>query len=177
MTVLRGQVAVVHPDGSAIQPAPSGSTVYAGDEIRTIDESGALITFFAGTELELGENTVLLVQRVSRDGEKIDISLKQVFGNTVSRVQSFVDAGSSYRVEVGGAVALVRGSELFVTGPTCSESGCTVVIHCVDCEEQIDLLQCGGVELPLGPGRRSYRFQVDAIDGSLVGECQALEVG
>jgi hypothetical protein len=25
MTVLRGQVAVIHPDGSAIQPAPSGT--------------------------------------------------------------------------------------------------------------------------------------------------------
>jgi hypothetical protein len=31
MTVLRGQVAVVRGDGSAVQPAPSGTIVHAGD--------------------------------------------------------------------------------------------------------------------------------------------------
>ena len=36
MTVLRGQVAVVRPDGSAVQPAPSGTVVRPGDEIRTL---------------------------------------------------------------------------------------------------------------------------------------------
>jgi hypothetical protein len=41
MTVLRGQVAVVSPDGSAVQPAPSGTTVAAGDEIRTLAGAGA----------------------------------------------------------------------------------------------------------------------------------------
>jgi hypothetical protein len=72
MTVLRGTVALLHGDGSADQPAPSGTVVHAGDEIRTLDESGALITFFAGTEIELGEQTALAVDRISRDGDRID---------------------------------------------------------------------------------------------------------
>src|SRR5688572_33329212 len=61
LTVLRGQVAVVRPDGSAVQPAPSGTSVMPGDDIRTLTQSGALITFFVGTEIELGEATVLRV--------------------------------------------------------------------------------------------------------------------
>src|SRR5262245_27153734 len=67
-TVLRGQVAVVHSDGSAVQPAPSGTVVKAGDEIRTLTKTGALITFFAGTEIEMGEDTILAVERVSMNG-------------------------------------------------------------------------------------------------------------
>ena len=63
LTILRGQVAVIRPNGSAIQPAPSGTTVDAGDEIRTISKSGALITFFSGTEIEMGEETILVVER------------------------------------------------------------------------------------------------------------------
>src|SRR5436305_6642601 len=70
MTVLKGQVAVVRPDGSAVQPAPTGTVVQAGDEIRTLTRAGALITFFTGTEIELGADTILAVERVSRDGTK-----------------------------------------------------------------------------------------------------------
>jgi hypothetical protein len=71
MTVLRGQVAVARAGGEVVQPAPSGTVVYPGDEIRTITASGALITFFAGTEIELGAETALVVERVSRRGETV----------------------------------------------------------------------------------------------------------
>ena len=109
MTVLAGQVGVVRPDGSAMQPAPSPSDVFPGDEIRTLTQSGALITFFAGTEVELGADTVLVVQTISRPGDRVDITLRQVAGTSVSRVQSIIDSGGGYRVEAGGSVALVRG--------------------------------------------------------------------
>src|SRR4051812_20541312 len=99
MTVLKGQVAVVRTDGSAVQPAPSGTTVQSGDEIRTLTKAGALITFFVGTEIEMGADTILQVERVSRDGAKIDISLKQVLGSTLNRVQTLSDPGSSYRID------------------------------------------------------------------------------
>jgi hypothetical protein len=117
MTVLAGSVAVIRTDGSAIQPAPSGTDVFPGDEIRTLSRSGALITFFAGTEIELGAETILAVQNISRPGDRVDITLRQVAGTSLSRVQTIVDAGGGYRVEAGGSVALVRGSELGVLGP------------------------------------------------------------
>src|SRR5262245_28310144 len=105
MTVLRGEVAVVRPDGSAVQPAPSGTTVFIGDEIRTLTSAGALITFFSGTEIEMGADTVLQLDAVSKVGDRIDVSLKQVLGDTISRVQTFTDPGSSYQVKAGGVVA------------------------------------------------------------------------
>src|SRR4051794_20213525 len=105
LTVLRGQVAVVGTDGSAVQPAPSGTVVRSGDEIRTLTKTGALITFFAGTEIEMGEDTILAVDQVSKNGTKIDISLKQILGTTLNRVQSLTDPTSSYRIDAGGATA------------------------------------------------------------------------
>jgi hypothetical protein len=109
MTVLRGQVAVLRADGSGLQPAPSGTIVYAGDEIRTLAPGGALITFFVGTELELLDQSAIVVEQADRDGTRIMVSLKQVLGMTINRVESFTHPGSVYRVDAGGAVALVRG--------------------------------------------------------------------
>src|SRR5215203_5113148 len=98
LTILRGQVAVVRADGTAVQPAPSGSTVSVGDEIRTISKSGALITFFSGTEIEMGEETILVVDQLSKNGDRIDVSLRQVLGATINRVQSVAGTGSSYQI-------------------------------------------------------------------------------
>jgi len=117
MTILASQVAVIRTDGSSVQPALSGTDVFPGDEIRTLTQSGALITFFAGTEIELGAETIMVVQSVSRPGDRVDVTLRQVAGSSVSRVHTFIDNGGGYRVEAGGAVALVRGSELGVLGP------------------------------------------------------------
>jgi hypothetical protein len=140
MTVLRGQVAVVRPDGSAVQPAPSGTVVYPGDELRTITASGALITFFSGTEIELGEQTTLRVERVSRQGERVDVALTQVLGVSLSRIQTLADPGSSYRIEAGGAVALVRGTEFVILGPT--PEGIVIFLCFADCTPLTSFAGC-----------------------------------
>jgi hypothetical protein len=141
MTVLKGEVALVRPDGSGIQPAPTGSTVFPGDEIRTLSRSGALITFFLGTEIELGEDSVLRVDAVHRDGERIDVSLTQVLGTSLHRVQELADNGSSYRVGVGGAVALVRGT-VFAVGYYPPHRAIYIEAGAIDCDQQ--RLQQGG---------------------------------
>ncbi|MCC6173804.1 MAG: FecR domain-containing protein [Chloroflexi bacterium] len=132
MTVLRGQVAVIHADGSAVQPAPSGTIVNAGDEIRTLSQTGALITFFAGTEIEMGSDTILVVERVTQQGTKVDISLKQVLGMTLNRVQTLSDPTSSYRIDAGGATAVVRGTTFVLIGPVTTSQGNIVALVCLD---------------------------------------------
>jgi FecR protein len=157
MTVLRGQVAVVHPDGSAVQPAPSGTTVAAGDEIRTLAGAGALITFFAGTEIEMGQDTTLVVQQVSRDGDRVDISLKQVLGSTINHVTALTNTGSVYRIEAGGAVAVVRGTAFVILGPIATARGDVVVLACRDdCDGRSTFAGC-----PLAP----YTGYVVAVSG------------
>jgi hypothetical protein len=162
MTVLRGQVAVVEAGGGAIQPAPSGTVVRAGDEIRTLTGSGAAITFFGGTEIELDESTTLVVERVSREGDKIDISLKQVFGAALHRVQSLSDPQSSYRVDVGGAVAVVRGTQFLAYGPT--DEGVVGLVCLDDCDARTTFAGC-----PMAPNL-GYWLEVDR--GQVVSACQ-----
>jgi hypothetical protein len=162
MTVLRGTVALLHGDGTAMQPAPSGTVVHIGDEIRTLNGSGAIITFFAGTEIELGEETALAVDRISQSGDRIDVSLRQVFGASLHRVHTLTDPGSSYRVEVGGAVALVRGTSFLIYGPTDEQ---VVGIVCLeDCTDQTTFTGC-----PMGPNV-AYWAEVDR--GQVISACQ-----
>jgi hypothetical protein len=162
MTVLRGQVAVLHGDGGIAQPAPSGTLVRVGDEIRTLTQSGALITFFTGTEIELGNETSLVVDRIDRAGDRINISLKQVFGASLHRVQVLSDTGSSYQVEVGGTIAVVRGTSFLVYGPTDEQ---VVGILCLeDCTAQNTFADC-----PLAPNM-GYWLETDR--GQVVGRCQ-----
>jgi FecR protein len=162
MTVLRGQVAVVRGDGSAVQPAPSGTVVETGDQIRTLTRSGAAITFFAGTEIELGEETTLVVERASQDGDRVDIALTQVFGVSLHRVHALADPGSSYRVNVGGAVAVVRGTEFLVYGPT--DENVVGIVCLADCSPDTTFAGC-----PMGPNV-AYWAQVER--GRVIGACQ-----
>src|SRR5205823_6169386 len=144
---LRGQIAVVRSDGTAVQPAPSGTIVNSGDEIRTLDKTGALLTFFSGSELELGENTIMAVTQISKQGDQVEVSLRQVLGASVSRVQSLGSPGSSYRIEAGGAVAVVRGTTFALVGPIATSQGNIVVIACgSDCSAATTFAGC-----PLGP--------------------------
>src|SRR4051812_12171812 len=143
LTVIRGQVAVVRGDGSAVQPAPSGTIVKAGDEIRTLTKTGALITFFAGTEIEMGEDTIVAVDRVSVNGTKVDISLKQVLGTTLNRVQTLSDPSSSYRIEAGGAAAVVRGTTFLLIGPVATSAGNVSALVCLDdCDGRTTFAGC-----------------------------------
>jgi len=164
LNVLRGQVAVLQGTGGAIQPAPSGMTIRAGDEIRTLTKAGALITLFAGTEIEMGEETSLVVDRVSRTGDTIDISLTQAFGASLHRVQSLGSAGSSYRVEIGGAVAVVRGTTFLVYGPTDEN---VVGILCLDdCTPATTFAGC-----PMAPNL-GYWAEVDR--GQVISGCNPI---
>jgi len=165
MTVLRGQVAIIRQDGSADQPAPSGATVQIGDEIRTVGKAGALITFFSGTEVELGEDTSLVVEDIEKDGDRISVSLRQAFGASLHRVSTISGSDSLYRVEAGGAVALVRGTTFAVIGPSASGSGNAVVIVCLeDCGSASTFANC-----PLMP---FSAIGVTVDHGQVEGSCE-----
>ncbi|MGE3911507.1 MAG: Calx-beta domain-containing protein [Chloroflexota bacterium] len=169
MTVLRGQVAIIRADGSAIQPAPSGTTVTVGDEIRTLTKTGALITFFSGTEIEMGEDTILAVDRISIDGTKVDISLKQVFGTTLNRVQSLTDPASVYRIDAGGATAVVRGTTFLLIGPVATSRGNISALVCLDdCDGRTTFSGC-----PVAP---FTAFGVQVGGGKATSGCEVAAV-
>jgi hypothetical protein len=110
LTVLRGTVGVLRADGSPISPATSGLTLGAGDQIATVGSASALVTFFEGSELELGGNSTIIIREAAREGQVTTITVQSVVGTTLNRVVALSNPGSSYRLEAGGTVALVRGT-------------------------------------------------------------------
>ena len=111
LTVLRGQVSVVRGDGTAVAPASSGMTLGVGDRVATVGSASALVTFFEGSEVELGSDTTIAIRELEAGaGSLVTIVIENILGSTINRVATLTDRGSSYRVESGGTVALVRGT-------------------------------------------------------------------
>ena len=105
LTVLRGAAAVRKADGTPLSPAPTGLTIGVGDQVASLANSSALITFFDGSELELGADTALIIQEMASQGGRTTIAVQSVFGATLHRVVTLTDPNSTYRVEAGGTVA------------------------------------------------------------------------
>ncbi|MFN8523892.1 MAG: Calx-beta domain-containing protein [Chloroflexota bacterium] len=127
LTVLKGTAAVVRSDGQAASPAASGTTLGVGDRVATLSASAALITFFDGSELELeSETTVVLKEIGGGSNRRVNIGIENVLGSTVNRVAALTDPASSYRVEGGGTIALVRGTTFYHAVD--SEGNVTVIL-------------------------------------------------
>jgi VCBS repeat-containing protein len=87
-----------------------------GDTIKTGDDSGAEITFFDGSTIELEAGTQIEITSLdtSPDTGTKTITLMQTIGTTISRVTKLLDPASSYDVETPDGVAAVRGSVMIV---------------------------------------------------------------
>jgi hypothetical protein len=87
-----------------------------GDTIKTGDDSGAEITFFDGSTIELEAGTQIEITSLdnSTDTDTKTITLMQTIGTTVSRVTKLLDPASTYAVETPSGVAAVRGSTMIV---------------------------------------------------------------
>ena len=95
--------------------AQVGMSLEAGDIVKSGDSSSAEITFFDGSTIELQAGTEIEVVSLNiSDTGSTTIKLKQVIGNTISRVNKLVDSASSYEVETPACVAAVRGSVMLV---------------------------------------------------------------
>jgi len=108
LTVLSGRVSVVRSNGSAIQPASSGLTLEIGDRVATVGKASAPVTFFDGSEIELGGDTTIAIGEASSDANTFLIEV--ILGNTVHRVSTLKSPNSSYRIEAGDSVIEVRGT-------------------------------------------------------------------
>jgi hypothetical protein len=140
LTVESGQVGVLQARGGATQPAPSGMTLAVGDQVATIGRSTALLTFFEGSELELGEGTTVILREIRSAGTEVHVSVEDVLGTAVGRVTAFANPSSSFSVTSPGGhvVALIHGSAVRMT---VYESGSVFVEadHCtITCEIRID---------------------------------------
>jgi VCBS repeat-containing protein len=87
-----------------------------GDTVKTGHDSGAEITFFDGSTIELEAGTQIEITSLdtSPDTGTKTITLMQTIGTTISRVTKLLDPASTYAVETPTGVAAVRGSVMIV---------------------------------------------------------------
>jgi len=115
LTVSSGQAGVVKADGARLSPARSGLDLGVGDQVGTIGDSDALVTFFEGTELELGKDTTIILREIRSSGNEVHVTIEDVLGVTNSRLKAFVNPNSSYQVQNPGGtvVAVGRGTRIY----------------------------------------------------------------
>jgi len=113
LTVLRGPVSVVRGDGGAVAPASSGLTLNAGDRVATIGKASALVTFFDGSEVELGADTTIAILDASGgSGNLVSIIIENILGSTVHQVATLTNPGSTYQIAAGGTITEVHGTTI-----------------------------------------------------------------
>jgi VCBS repeat-containing protein len=117
LSITEGDVFVMKAGTDDWIEGEIGMSLEVGDVIKTGDDSGAEITFFDGSTIELKPGTEIEIASldISPDTGSTTITLQQTIGTTISRVTKLLDPASSYEVETPTGVAAVRGSIVIVT--------------------------------------------------------------
>ena len=116
LSITEGQVFVMKAGTDDWTKATVDMSLEVGDTIKTGDDSGAEITFFDGSTIELEAGTQIQITSLdsSPDTGAKTITLMQTIGTTISRVTKLLDPASSYAVETPSGVAAVRGTIMIV---------------------------------------------------------------
>lgn len=120
ISFLQGHVAVFVGDDEDGLPAEADMPLQAGDRIETGRNGRAEVAFEADSLLELGPNSVFVVDAAEEEDTWLDLA----WGSFVAKLKSLSSRGRSMRVRTPTAVAAVRGTELAVE---VSEDGTTEV--------------------------------------------------
>jgi VCBS repeat-containing protein len=116
LSITEGDVFVMKGGADDWIEAAVEMSLEVGDTIKTGDDSGAEITFFDGSTIELEAGTQIEITSLdsSPDTGAKTITLMQTIGTTISRVTKLLDPASSYAIETPSGVAAVRGSTMIV---------------------------------------------------------------
>ncbi len=148
LSITEGDVSVMKEGTDDWTEVEVGMELEVGDAIKTGDDSGAEITFFDGStmELEAGTEIEIISLDLACDTGVTTMTLEQTIGTTISRITKLLDPASSYEVETPTGVAGVRGSILIVT---VGGNGTTLITN-----EEGNVYAIGqGVELQIPEGR------------------------
>ena len=115
LTVLGGMVAVIPNANGSPRAGASGDTLVAGDRVVTADPGAALLTFFDGSEQELGPETEVLLQSLGQtSGGGLMVQIAQASGVTLNRI-AHLGENSTYQVQTPNTTSLVRGTRFQAT--------------------------------------------------------------
>jgi VCBS repeat-containing protein len=116
LSITEGEVFVMKAGTGDWTEATVEMTLAVGDTVKTGDDSGAEITFFDGSTIELEAGTQIRITSLvsSPNTDAKTITLMQTIGTTISRVTKLLDPASTYAVETPNGVAAVRGTIMIV---------------------------------------------------------------
>lgn len=116
LSITDGTVSIMRGGTGSWIEAQVGMSLNPTDVIKTEDNSGAVITFFEGTTIELQAGTQIAINTLDfvEDTGSFTINLTQEIGKTISRVTKLTDAASSYQIESTAGIAAVLGSTMIV---------------------------------------------------------------
>src|SRR5438105_4753318 len=113
LTVLAEPVEVAPVEVGTFGQATGGQSLRPGDVIRTGPSGLALLTFFDGSESQLGSDSQLQIEQADY-APTPHIALLQTGGVTVNRVIP-LPPGGSFRTDTPEATGLVRGTSYVVS--------------------------------------------------------------
>jgi len=130
--------------------AAAGMKLDAGDRVTTGDDGSVLLIFFEGSVIEIGPGSDVSVEELARDADtgSTTVSLRQIVGSTVNRVEKLADSSSKYEIETPSGVAVVRGTTFSLD---VDENGNTE-LHT---DEGNVWFTAGGVTVLVGPGEEA----------------------
>lgn len=117
LTDLSGQVQVASSAGAGNwHPLVRGEKVYAGQQIRTLADSSATLTFFDGSHTTLQADTTLsLTTLKGRWGGVLQARLTQSSGKTANNIVPLRGSSAFFQVVTPSGEASVHGTQFDVT--------------------------------------------------------------
>ena len=112
LTILVDPVEVAHAADGVFSVASDGQMLQAGDTIRTGSNGLALVTFFDGSETQLGPASSVQLEHAEAS-PTLHIAILQRSGVTTNRVVP-LPPGGSFSTDTPTAAAMVRGTSYVV---------------------------------------------------------------
>jgi hypothetical protein len=148
---ITGTVSVLVPPSNEWTIGKVGMVLIKENSLKTEIASGATVSFFDGSTIEIHESTEIKIVdlTVNPTTGTTTTLLNQKIGQTISRLNKLVDSSSRYEIETPAAVAAVRGTTMQVT---VAADGSTTVANI----EGSVSVTAQGKEVMVPPGQHSF---------------------
>ena len=116
LSIVQGNVLIQKPGTTNWSNGKEGTTLQAGDKIKTDAGATATVTFFDGSTIDLNGGTEISLDELLTKSSTTPKTIKigQTIGETSSNIIKLVDPASRYEIDTQSGVAAVRGSQMVV---------------------------------------------------------------
>jgi plastocyanin len=129
---VSGTVAVTFANGSALQPAGSGTTLSPGDRISTVGKGAATIELPSVGRIELASDTTVILRDLKTDGGATRVTVELVQGMIVNQLAPAGDVRLDFRAVDPNGQAVAHATDGASFGMGRDENG-NVTVACVSC--------------------------------------------